>query len=129
MTKKATALSIVCLLLSAGAALADPEGPATELHMARGSNVVVVHGRLRPTGDCCSYAFKARAGQTLHWRYAGPNARVWMTPPGDADNVPLDVEDAIPLAQTGAYRIDVSPNLHAEDIYGRFTLTLRITNR
>jgi hypothetical protein len=124
-------LSLICaglLAASAPGAVARPSDGthAIPLHMARGTDVIVVHGRLRPNSDCCTYSFRARAGQILHWTWHGPAARMGLTYP-DGDGINPGLPETVRLPQTGAYAFDVSPNLMAEGIYGRFTLTLRIS--
>jgi hypothetical protein len=125
---KLALLSAALLAASVTGALARPHDGhrPIPLHMARGTDVIVVHGRLRPNSDCCRYTFRARAGQTLHWTWRGPAARMGLAYP-DGDGINPGLPETLRLPQNGTYEFDVSPNLMAEGIYGRFTLTIRIS--
>ena len=119
------------LALMAGQAVAAAPGSANNpivVRMKRGSDSVRLAGVLRQNRDCCSYRFKARAGQTLNWSVSGPAIRVTMTyPDGHIDGPGLPA--AIPLPADGAYVFRVSPNLMADGAFGRFVLKFRIPPR
>ena len=119
------------LALAAGQAVAAAPGPVNHpivVRMKRGSDSVRLAGVLRQNRDCCSYRFKARAGQTLNWSVSGPAIRVTMTyPDGRIDGPGLPA--AIPLPADGAYVFRVSPNLMADGAFGRFVMKFRIPPR
>lgn len=119
------------LALAAGQAVAAAPGSVNNpivVRMKRGSDSVRLAGVLRQNRDCCSYRFKARAGQTLNWSVSGPAIRVTMTyPDGRIDGPGLPA--AIPLPADGAYVFRVSPNLMADGAFGRFVLKFRIPPR
>ena len=96
------------------------------IHLRPGADRVTVRGRLTPNNQsCCSYAFKARAGQRLTWTFDGPTIRTLIRyPTGESDGPGLP--DVIPLPSTGTYVFTVSSNSMAEDTFGPFRLTLRI---
>lgn len=116
---------------AAGEAFAAAPGSQANpiaVRMRRGADSVRLAGVLRQNRDCCSYRFKARAGQTLNWTVMGPAIRVTMTyPDGHTDGPGLPA--AIPLPADGAYVFRVSPNLMADGAFGRFVLRLRIPAR
>jgi hypothetical protein len=126
--KSAAALSTgIALLAAALPAAAQPGSDAQPyaVHMRRGADSVRLTGVLRQGRECCAYRFEARAGQTLHWRVAGPAIRVTILyPDGQADGPGLP--QAIRLPQTGAYVFTLSPNTMADGAFGRFVLWLRI---
>lgn len=113
--------------VTAGAALArtgDQAHPIS-VHFRRGSDSVTLTGTLRQNRDCCSYAFKAYAGQQLYWRVDGPATRqVIRYPDGHTDGPGLP--SPLPLPIDGAYVLRVAPNLMADGAYGRFVLQLKI---
>ena len=95
------------------------------VHMARGADTVVLTGQTRRNVDCCTYAFRARAGQKLYWRLQGATLRTVLTyPNGDVDGP--GVPNGVALPTSGRYVFDVHPNLMADGAYGWFRLTLTI---
>jgi hypothetical protein len=131
--QQTVAIAACALALGAPPALAQP-GSAREpipVHMSRGSDVVKLTGVLRQNPrapECCAYTFKAHAGQTLHWALKGPNVRIVLTYPDGHSEGP-GVPNVVPLPADGAYVFSVSPNLMADNAFGRFVLTLRIPPR
>ena len=96
-----------------------------ELRMARGSDTITVMGTTSPQRDCCTYRFRARRGQTLHWKYEGPTSRLVITyPDGNVDGP--GIPSVIALPSSGDYRLDVRPNLMAENAFGSFKLSITI---
>lgn len=117
-------------LLAASSAAAQVGNPAMPIYlkMKRGTDVLVVHGVLKQDVACCTYVFKARAGQKLYWRETGAVARLVITyPNGEADGP--DFANPLPLPASGAYTLAVSPNTMANGAFGPFTLRLRIPPR
>lgn len=126
-------LALALMLAASGMAWAD--GAATpcpgaracpiRVQMARGTDTIAFAGVSRQNVDCCSYMFRARAGQTLTWRLEGATLRtVIVYPNGEADGPGLP--NAIPLPFDGDYLFEVHPNLMAEGAFGPFRLTLTI---
>ena len=113
--------------LTAGLAMArtgDQFHPIV-VHFKRGSDSVTLTGTLRQNRDCCSYAFKAHAGQQLYWRVDGPATRqVIRYPDGHTDGPGLPNPLSFPA--DGAYVLRVSPNLMADGAFGKFVLELKI---
>ena len=58
-----------------GAGPGRQRGHADRDQDKRGTDRLTVHGALVPDGDCCTYVFKARAGQRLYWTRRGRRAR------------------------------------------------------
>jgi hypothetical protein len=124
---KLTLTASVVLALAASSVAAQPGNAADPIviKMKRGSDSVRIVGVLRPETACCTYVFKARAGQTLFWSVSGASTRqVIGYPDGQMDGPGLP--SPLPLPATGAYSFAVSPDLMAEGAYGRFVLKLRI---
>ena len=124
---KTVLVTVALVALTAGAAAARPgdDNHPIPLHMALGTDTVTVHGVLSRRYECCTYSFKAHAGQTLHWTFRGPAARIGLAYP-DGDGINPGLPNPTPLPQTGSYVFSASPDLMAEGIYGPFTLTIRI---
>ncbi len=96
-----------------------------QLKMKRGTDTIIVHGALRQGLACCTYVFKAHAGQKLYWRETGAAARLTVGyPDGRMDGPGLP--NPLPLPQSGVYTLGVGPDTMADGAYGRFTLRLRI---
>lgn len=118
-------LAILSLTAAGAAARPGDADHPIPVKMARGTDRITLHGVLRQNVDCCAYVFKARAGQTLYWSETGATVReVIKYPNGDVDGPGLP--NPLPLPQTGAYVLTISPDLMAEGAFGRFTLKLRI---
>jgi hypothetical protein len=124
---KLTLTAATIFALSAPIAIAAP-GSASDpirLKMRPGAEAITVHGVLRQNVDCCTYAFKAAAGQQLSYKITGAVARLVITSPnGDSDGPNFETPKTLPA--TGAYTLSVSPDLMAEGAFGAFTLTLTI---
>jgi hypothetical protein len=115
------------LALLASAAPAQPGNAADPFHvkMKRGTDSVRIVGVLRPEVACCTYVFKAAAGQRLYWSVSGASTRQTINyPDGGVDGPGLP--NPLPLPTTGSYVFSVTPDLMAEGAYGRFVLTIRI---
>jgi hypothetical protein len=126
MNRAWTALGLT-LTLIAGHAVAQTgsSDDPIQVHMKRGTDAVTFTGRMRQNHDCCAYAFKAHAGQTLNWRETGAVVRTTMTyPDGHTDGPGLP--NAIPLPADGAYVFTISPDTMADGAFGRFVLKLKI---
>lgn len=123
-------LVTVAAVLAAGGAAAQVGNAAMPIYlkMARGSDRLVVRGVLKDGVACCTYVFKAHAGQKLYWRETGAAARLTIGYPDGHMEGP-DFANPLRLPASGAYTLAVSPNTMANGAYGRFTLTLRIPAR
>ncbi len=119
-----TAVGMLALATAASARPGDNDHPI-ELKMQRGTDSIVVHGVLSQKFECCSYTFKAHAGQQLHWSETGAVARVGIAYP-NGDGINPGLPNPADLPQDGAYVITLSPDQMAEGAYGRFTLRVRI---
>jgi hypothetical protein len=118
------AVGVLALGSAASATPGDNDHPI-ELKMQRASDSIVIHGVMSQNIECCSYTFKAHAGQRLHWSETGAVARIGLAYPnggGIAQGLPNPVD----LPQDGAYVFTLSPDQMAEGAYGPFTLKLRI---
>jgi hypothetical protein len=124
---KTTLVTAAIIALAAGAAAARPgdDKHPIALHMALGTDAITVRGVLSQRYDCCSYTFKAHAGQTLHWTLTGPATRMGIYYP-DGDGINPGLPDPTPLPQTGTYLLQVQPDTMADGAFGPFTLTVRI---
>jgi hypothetical protein len=120
-------LAAAAMFSTASAAAARPGDAAHPivLEMQRGTDSISVDGVLRQNVDCCAYTFKAHAGQTLHWTETGATARMGIAYP-NGDGINPGLPSPVPLPQTGAYVLTVSPDLMAEGAFGRFTLKVRV---
>jgi hypothetical protein len=98
------------------------------LKMKRGTDRLTVRGVLRRDVACCTYVFKAHAGQQLYWSERGAAVRLTIGyPDGHMDGPGL--ANPLPLPADGAYTLAVSADLMANGAYGPFTLKLRIPPR
>jgi hypothetical protein len=125
MIKLALAAAVLALSASAAAAAPGSASDPIELKMQVGTDIITVHGVLRQNLDCCTYTFKAAAGQKLYYKVTGAVTRLVITDPSGASDGP-NFESPRTLPATGAYTLSVSPNTSAEGAYGRFTMTLTI---
>ncbi|HXQ11013.1 MAG TPA: hypothetical protein VN805_08465 [Caulobacteraceae bacterium] len=115
------------LALAAAPALAQVGNPAMpiEIKMKRGTDRATVRGVLVQNGACCTYVFRARAGQKLYWSEDGAVVRMVLTnPDGEAEGPGL--YNPQPLPQSGVYTLAISPDLMAEGAFGPYVLKLRI---
>jgi hypothetical protein len=115
------------LAFAAAPALAQVGNAAVpiEIKMKRGTDRITVRGVLVQNGACCTYVFKARAGQRLYWSESGAAVRMLITyPDGNADGPGLP--NPQPLPQSGVYTLAISPDLMAEGAFGPYVLQLRI---
>ena len=124
---KASLAAIAVAALTASDAAAQPgsQSDPIPLKMKRGTDSLVVRGVLRQNVDCCTYVFKATAGQKLYWTESGAVARMGITYP-DGDGINPGLPSPADLPQDGRYIFIVSPDLMADGAFGRFTLKLRI---
>lgn len=125
LTRVIAASAALALLASAAAAQSGNAAEPITVKMKRGTDSVRIVGVLRPEIACCTYAFKAAAGQKLYWSVTGASTRqVIGYPDGSVDGPGLP--NPVPLPATGAYSFSVTPDLMAEGAYGRFVLKIRI---
>jgi hypothetical protein len=126
MVKRVLAAAMVLsLIASTAAAQSGTAAMPIPIHMKRGSDHVTVRGVLRQNTACCTYVFKAAAGQKLIWSVTGASTRQTIGyPNGQMDGPGLP--NPLPLPATGAYVISVSPDLMAEGAFGPFVLKMRI---
>jgi hypothetical protein len=108
------------------ACTAGSDGCPIWLRLRPGSVGITVRERLTPKRSRYSYAFRARAGQKLTWAFSGPTVRTLLRYPTGSTNGP-GLPDIIPLPSSGTYVFTISSNTMAEDIFGPFELTLRIS--
>ena len=126
MLKRVLALSAV-LALAASAATAQPGNAADPIviKMKRGTDSVRLVGVMRQNSSCCTYAFKASAGQQMYWSITGAVTRqVIGYPDGHVDGPGLP--NPLPLPASGLYIFSVSPDLMADGAFGRYVLKIRI---
>jgi len=94
--------------------------------MALGSDTITVQGVLTPGRNCCVYALRARAGQVMTWRFAGPPAaQTAILYPNRQEKGP-GLPAAIRLPQDGVYLFAVAPMVAANNAAGPFALTFTI---
>ena len=127
MTKSnVVGLAAVLAVVAVGAA-AQVGNPAMPIYlkMKRGSDSLTVRGVLKQDVACCTYVFKAHAGQKLYWRETGAAVRLTIGYPDGRMEGP-GLGNPLPLPASGAYTLAVSPDTMADGAYGRFTLELRI---
>jgi hypothetical protein len=96
-----------------------------EVVMAPGTDTITLRGILTERRDCCAYALRARAGQVMTWRVAGPEVQTGMIYPNGQRMGP-GLPASIRLAQNGVYLFGVVPDPMAEHAVGPFTLTFTI---
>jgi hypothetical protein len=126
MLKRVMAAAAV-LTLAASAAAAQPGNAADPIviKMKRGTDSVRLTGVLRQNSACCTYAFKASAGQQMYWSITGAVTRqVIGYPDGHVDGPGLP--NPLPLPASGLYSFSVSPDLMANGAFGRYVLKIRI---
>jgi hypothetical protein len=124
---KTTLIAAAIVVATAGAAAARPgdnEHPIL-LHMARGTDRITIHGVLSQGYECCTYSFKAHAGQTFYFTETGAAARMGLQYP-NGDGINPGLPSPTPLPQDGTYILSVEPDLMAEGAFGPFTVKLRI---
>jgi len=91
-----------------------------------GAAPVVVQGRLSPRRSSYSYQFSGALGGSLSWTYAGPAVNVLLTDPdGTTDGPGLPAE--VLVNKDGDYVFSVSSNKMAENVYGEFSLSLKMS--
>ena len=124
-TLTAAILTTAALAATASAGCWGSSHCPIRIHMARGTDTIVLTGRTRQNTECCDYVFQARAGQMLSYKVEGAALRTILTyPNGDVDGP--GVPNPVQLPATGTYRFGVHPNLMAEGAFGRYRLTLTI---
>ena len=125
VTRFALIAAAAAMLLAAPVA-AQP-GSAQDpiiVHMKSGTDTIFLTGDLVQNVDCCTYQFKANAGQALVWQVAGVTVRATMKyPDGHADG---PFTNFISLPADGTYLFSISPDLMAEGAFGHFALELTI---
>jgi hypothetical protein len=127
---KFTLVAAAFLALAATAASAQPGSAAHPIviKMKRGTDSVTLTGVMRQNVDCCTYVFKAAAGQRMIWSISGAVTRQVVTyPDGHVDGP--GIPSPLPLPASGAYSFSVSPNLMADGAFGRYVLKIRIPPR
>jgi hypothetical protein len=124
---RTTLATLAILALTAGASVARPgdDHHPIPLNMALQTDTITVRGVLSQRHECCTYSFKAQAGQTLHWTETGAVARMGIQYP-DGDGINPGLPSPTPLPQTGTYLLMVQPDLMADGAFGPFKLTVRI---
>jgi hypothetical protein len=124
----ATAILIAAAVFPPSADAACIAGAAAcpfDVQMAPGSDSITLAGTLSPDFDCCAFALRVRAAQTLKWSVTGATVRTTIVyPNGDADGPGLPA--TIPLPAAGLYVFSVRPNLMAEGAFGPFVVTFTI---
>jgi hypothetical protein len=126
MLKQVLALSAVLALAATGVA-AQPGNAADPIviKMKRGTDSVRLVGMLRQNVACCTYAFKASAGEQMYWSVTGAVTRQTIGyPDGRMDGPGLP--NPLPLPASGLYSFSVSPNLMSDGAFGRYVLKIRI---
>jgi hypothetical protein len=115
------------LALAASPVLAQIGNPAMpiEIKMKRGTDRVTLRGVLVQNRACCTYVFKAGAGQKLYWSEDGAVVRMVLTNP-DGEAIGPGLYNPQPLPQTGVYTLAISPDLMAEGAFGPYVIKLRI---
>jgi hypothetical protein len=125
MLKSVTLAAALALAASPVLAQVGNAAMPIEIKMKRGTDRITVRGVLVQNGDCCTYVFKAHAGQKLYWSERGATVRMVITyPDGNVDGPGLP--NPQPLPQSGAYTLAISPDLMAEGAFGPYVLKLRI---
>ena len=127
---KFTLAAAAILALAATAASAQPGSAAHPIviKMKLGTDSVTLTGVLRQNVDCCTYVFKAAAGQRMIWSISGAATRqVVGYPDGHVDGP--GIPSPLPLPASGAYSFSVSPDLMADGAFGRYVLKIRIPPR
>jgi hypothetical protein len=128
MGRTAVVAAIVALFATPALGQIGNAAMPIPLRMKRGTDTLTVRGVLRRNVACCTYVFKARAGQRLSWRETGAAVRLTIGyPDGRMDGPGLP--NPLPLPQSGAYTLAVSPDLMADGSYGPFTMRLTIPSR
>jgi len=109
---RALLLSLLLVLSATAPVLAQPAGAVTQVHFRQGGRAVIP-GQLRAAATA-AYAAQGVAGQTLSVRVISADSLVYFTLTAPDGQVVYDGSTAAnpdafsgPLAQTGAYRIDV----------------------
>lgn len=124
---KLALVATAILALAATAASAQPGSAAHPIvvKMKRGTDSVRLTGVMRQNVDCCTYAFKASAGQEMIWSISGAVTRQVVTyPDGHVDGP--GIPSPLPLPASGAYSFSVSPDLMADGAFGPYVLKIRI---
>jgi hypothetical protein len=127
---KFTLAAAAVLALAATSASAQPGSAAHPIviKMKRGTDSITLTGVMRQNVDCCTYVFKAAAGQRMVWSISGAVTRQVVTyPDGHVDGP--GIPSPLPLPASGAYSFSVSPDLMADGAFGRYVLKIRIPPR
>ena len=119
------AAAVLALAASSASAQSGSAAHPIVIKMKRGTDSVRLTGVMRQNVDCCTYVFKAGAGQEMIWSITGAVTRqVVGYPDGHVDGP--GIPSPLPLPASGAYSFAVSPDLMADGAFGRFVLTMRI---
>ncbi len=119
------AVAVLSLIATAAAAQPGNAADPIVIKMKRGTDSVRLTGVLRQNSACCTYAFKASAGQQMYWSITGAVTRqVIGYPDGHVDGPGLP--NPLPLPASGLYSFSVSPDLMANGAFGRYVLKIRI---
>ncbi len=102
----------------------DPECPI-DIRIKSDGSPTVVAGRLSPRRPSFSYRFSAGENVSLGWTFKGPAVRVLLTGP-DGDTQGPGLPDHLPLEKNGPYVFSVASNTMADNIYGKFRLSLSL---
>jgi len=127
---KFTLAAAAVLALAATSASAQPGSAAHPIviKMKRGTDSITLTGVMRQNVDCCTYVFKAAAGQRMVWSISGAVTRQVVTyPDGHVDGP--GIPSPLPLPASGAYSFSVNPDLMADGAFGRYVLKIRIPPR
>jgi hypothetical protein len=127
MLKHILTAAAAVLVLAASGASAQPGSAAHPIviKMKRGTDSVRLTGVMRQNVDCCTYVFKASAGQEMIWSITGAVTRqVVGYPDGHVDGP--GIPSPLPLPSGGAYSFAVSPDLMADGAFGPYVLKIRI---
>ena len=127
---KFTLAAAAVLALAATSASAQPGSAAHPIviKMKRGTDSITLTGVMRQNVDCCTYVFKAAAGQRMVWSISGAATRQVVTYP-DGHVIGPGIPSPLPLPASGAYSFAVSPDLMADGAFGRYVLKIRIPPR
>jgi hypothetical protein len=85
----------------------------------------VVQGRLSRTRSSVSYRFVASPNVALEWKYHGPAARILLQDPIGSTDGP-GIPERVVLRRGGRYIFSISANTMAENIFGPFSLSLKL---
>src|SRR3954451_12251203 len=123
-------LSATLNLFCFGASAANHSGThapkfGTAHHVRLSATPIVVRGRLSKAESRICYVFDGASNSLLSWRYEGPAVRIVLVDPtGNTEGPGLAPRVAITLR--GKYSFCLASNTMADDIFGRFKLSLKL---